>query len=426
MSQYIKQGDIFGRVGTGLGKGLAEQVPKEMERNRLSSGLEKLGRQKGLTPFQQFAGAVGVAHEYPQIVQSAENFLRQQSIIDSVKNNQQQQKQQPIGEYRPTNELNQGPKSATRPESTEAALNPHIPPSGAEQENMARQRMVAEPHVYRTIDEARQSIANEIAGDVQQSNAKLGKRKLEQEVQNDTEEKLSDEIGTLGAQVPGTVTSRLQQQAVDDVRTGKLSVDAAKVKYGEEADKLSKVFSNINSWGNMGLIQNSAKDILQSIESVRKSAKEGGVRKEAAESMIAKNGITPQLAYASMYPVKEIKSLNEELKSLPNITPRLERIPGIPGPGLSFSRPNNANAKQLTTDIAPSLARSMGLEGSPLSIAYELEQKGYDPNVWKKYLIDNEDTLNLTSHQKDELQKPQPSFFGLLNDWFLKSFSGLK
>ena len=70
MAQSISQGNIFGRIGSEIGKGLSEQVPKEVERNRLQSSLKALGEQKDLDPFQRFAGLVGAAHEYPQIVQS--------------------------------------------------------------------------------------------------------------------------------------------------------------------------------------------------------------------------------------------------------------------------------------------------------------------------------------------------------------------
>ncbi len=79
MAYSVKPASIFGRVGTGIGKGLAEQLPKEMERNRLASGLKELGEQKGLSPFQQFTGLVGAAHEYPQVVQSGERLLAQQA-----------------------------------------------------------------------------------------------------------------------------------------------------------------------------------------------------------------------------------------------------------------------------------------------------------------------------------------------------------
>ncbi len=70
MAQLIKQANIFGRIGTGIGKGLAEQAPKEIERNRLASGLKAIGENPNLTPTQRFVELASVAHEYPQLIES--------------------------------------------------------------------------------------------------------------------------------------------------------------------------------------------------------------------------------------------------------------------------------------------------------------------------------------------------------------------
>jgi hypothetical protein len=419
----LHQPSVFGRIGTGLGRGLSETLPKEIERERLASGLKDLGDKKGLSAFQQFAGLASTPGITPQMIESGTNLLRQQAIINSIN-----QQNEPPPRSQPFNVFDQdkkGTPSATTTESTEAALNPYIPPSGPEQEQLARKLMAAEPQVYPTIESARQGVGSQISANVQQSNAKLAKRDLEESVQNAAEAKLRNEIGTVGATLPGTLTSRLQQNAVDDVTSKELSPDQAKVKYGKEADALSKTFANIRSWGNIGLIGNSSKELLTSIKGLQQNAKNGNFQKEAADSMIADNGVTPQFAYATMYPVGDIKPLNDELKKLPNIKPRLEKVSGSPGlAGINLARPNNENQKQLTTDIVPKLAKAMGLEGSPLAVAYELDQKGYDSQIWKDYLLNSD--INLSDYQRDELEKPQPGFFGWLNDWWLKSFSGVK
>jgi hypothetical protein len=80
--QLIKNAPILGRIGESLGKGLSEVVPKEAERYRLSQGLKKIGEQKNLSPFQQFTGLVSAAHEYPQVVQSGSELLKQQGMRD--------------------------------------------------------------------------------------------------------------------------------------------------------------------------------------------------------------------------------------------------------------------------------------------------------------------------------------------------------
>lgn len=425
MAQYIKNANIFGRIGENLGKGLAEQLPKDVERGRLSAGLKHLGEQKGQTPFQQFAGLAGLAPDRPQIIQSGTELLRQQAIIDSV--NANKPKGPSPRSENPSVEPGLQPRTATTTESTESALNPYIPPSGPEQEEMARRLLASDPQAYRDIESARQAISNQVAGNTNQSNALLQKRELEESVQNRAEQKLKDEIKTLGADIPGRVLSNIQQKAVDAVTSKKMSPDKAKVEYGKEAEKVSRDFSNIRSWGGLGLVTKNPDDLIGSIRSLQLNAKKDGYQKEAADSMIAENGLTPQFAYASMYPVSDIKPLNEEIKGLPSIHIKAEKSSAGPGlAGLKVAAGPNPKAKELTLQSAPRLARAMGLEGSPLSIGYELEKKGYDSNAWKDYLLDNAKNLNLSDHQRDELGKPRPSYFGWLNDWWLKAFSGAR
>jgi len=287
--------------------------------------------------------------------------------------------------------------------------------------------MASEPQIYPNIEAARSAISSQISANTQQSNAKLQKRELEESVQNRSEQKLRDELATIGANIPGTVLSNLQQKAVDDVVSGKLSPDKAKHKYGKIAENISNDFDNIRSWGNLSLITKDHKDLNSSIRALQKNAKEGNYRKQAADALIAENGVSPQMAYSQLYPVSDIKPLNEEIKSLKNIKPVIQKSTAASGlAGVGYSRPKNEKSPELTRQIAPRLATSMGTEGSPLSISRELDRLGYDTDVWKQYLLDNQDDLNLTKNQINELQKPKPSFFGWLNDWWLSAFSGVK
>lgn len=86
-SVSIPQPSIFGRVGTGFGQGLAEQIPKEIERYRLQSGLEQLANEtQGMTPFQRFAKLSGIPGITPQAIQSGAELLRQEAIRNSFRN----------------------------------------------------------------------------------------------------------------------------------------------------------------------------------------------------------------------------------------------------------------------------------------------------------------------------------------------------
>src|SRR6478752_4229054 len=87
MAQYIKQGDIFGRVGTGFAKGLAEQVPKEIERNRLSSGLKAFEQEhQNLNPMQQLARLSAIPGITPQTIQSFSDLARTNNLANAYRN----------------------------------------------------------------------------------------------------------------------------------------------------------------------------------------------------------------------------------------------------------------------------------------------------------------------------------------------------
>jgi hypothetical protein len=87
MAQYVKQGDIFGRIGTGFGQGLTEQIPKEIERNRLSSGLKSFEQEhQNLNPMQQLARLSAIPGVTPQTIQSFSDLARTSNLSNAYRN----------------------------------------------------------------------------------------------------------------------------------------------------------------------------------------------------------------------------------------------------------------------------------------------------------------------------------------------------
>lgn len=71
---------IFGRLGKGLGQGLADQIPKEVEYQRLRSGLQSLAQKSGqLSPAEFLAEAAGTYGITPQMIQSFGEIAKQQN-----------------------------------------------------------------------------------------------------------------------------------------------------------------------------------------------------------------------------------------------------------------------------------------------------------------------------------------------------------
>lgn len=86
MAKFIQQGDMFGRIGTGIGKGLAEQLPQEIERGRLSAGLNRFERESpGLSPIQQLSRLSAIPGITPQMIQSFSDLARFQRQGDAYK-----------------------------------------------------------------------------------------------------------------------------------------------------------------------------------------------------------------------------------------------------------------------------------------------------------------------------------------------------
>lgn len=430
MAQEIKQANIFGRIGSGLGQGLGEQLPKEIERGRLSSGLENLNKQQNLSPQEYFTKALSIPGllDRPQVIQSLENLARQRAVMNSVQQQQQNvnnQLRNPAQNQRNIGGEPSGYSSATTKEGVKATLNPYIPPSGPEIENMARQKLANEPYIYPNIESARSAVNNEIAANTAQSNAQINKRNLQQDVQTKAQKELKDEIATRGANIPGRMMSNLQKQAIQDVKDEKLTENEAGIEYGKQAEKIDRDLSKVRGWGGIDLITNKPKDLFSSVRAIREKYPEREDRRDLAEIMVGENGLSPQFAFGLMMPVNETPELNKELKSLPNIKPRIEKAVGLPGlAGLGFSKPKSIDPISKTREISPKLLKSMGTTGSPLAAMYELEKKGYSPDEFKSYLLDHK--KQLTEDQYDELGLTQKGFSGLLNDIWFRSFTGIK
>jgi hypothetical protein len=80
-----KKESIAGRLGKGLGQGLSETVPKEIERSRLSTGLKKFAENSSnLSPQQQIAEIAGLPGVTPQLIETMGQLARQQSIRNNL------------------------------------------------------------------------------------------------------------------------------------------------------------------------------------------------------------------------------------------------------------------------------------------------------------------------------------------------------
>ena len=84
------KGKLGSSIGSAFGQGLAEQIPKEVERGRLAKGLQQFEQQSGnLTPLQQLARLSSIPGVTPQMIQSFGELARQQSTRNAYRSQQE-------------------------------------------------------------------------------------------------------------------------------------------------------------------------------------------------------------------------------------------------------------------------------------------------------------------------------------------------
>jgi hypothetical protein len=428
----IKQGNIFGRIGTGLGRGLAEQIPKEVERHRLSSGLRELGEKKNLTPFQQFSELASIpgAVDRPQLIQSGAELLRQQGISQELRNKaarESQPKQNPYFQNQ-TQQAQPGqaqnaPSITTRA-PIEATLENYIPKSFEQKQQRAGELLQESPALYANDPQKAFAAAEAEDQSNQNINAALqDRRKNEQNVQDRIETGLNKQLATLGAQVPGNVYSRIEDKAINAVRPinqgGEgLTEQQAKKKYGDELDKVSREYKALETAGNWSMMARSPAENKRTLRSIREGFKDRDDLENLADSYTSKNGLSPGKAYYLAFPPFENKELSNVIAKMPDLKESTVKK----GFAVRESDPEVSRINTLIS--APKLATAMGKEGSPLAVAEELQAKGYDPIAWLDYLKGNRQVLDLSERQGREIDKPR-NFAPTLNDNWLFLFSGL-
>lgn len=423
MAQYIKQGNIFGRIGSGIGKGLAEQVPKEIERNRLAAGLKELEGKKDLTPFQQFASLAAIPGITPQMIQSGSELLKQQGMLKGAQD-REVDLQRPFEEIARMQEKKdiEPVKGLVGKEKTQAALQPAIPKNMQELQSRAVQLNKESPGLYPDYQTALQGAILEDQQRISQNVAQREARKSQQEVESDIRKELRGLQSAANAQVPDNVYQKIENKALDAIEKGTKDELTAAKDARDELDEISRDYKRIDSFGNATLITNSPKEITSAINGLRKKFKEKNDLENFADSLVSRNGLSNEFAhYLASPPPPQIKDI---IKSLPPLQGKPEVIPGAGGM-IGFSGIKKSDVEKKTKEAVEKLAKMLGKDDSPLAIGYELSEKGYDSNMWRDYLIQNQDELNLSKSQLRELEKVDKAGQGFLNDWFLKFFGGI-
>jgi hypothetical protein len=433
MVQIIPQDpNPFGRLGAGIGQGLSESIPKEIERYRLSSGLKDLAKNaNSLSPLEAYSQAASIPGITPAMLQALPEIIRQQKMGKGLSDfsNQRQDGQGRGGQgnqQNPFQDQNQGQQeqkkgssSITTTDPIEATTKPYIPPTYDEILSRAGQLYQQNPQLYPTPEAAMKGAQDEASAAQNRNTALQNQRIGEQTVQNSVRDELSKQAQSLGVNIPGTVLSDIQDRAIEDVRSGKYTELQAAKEYGKELDDISRDYKAIENVGVGRLLTRTPQGNKDALKNLQKKFKERDDLENFANTMISENNLSPSKAFYLAYPVSDNKELNNTINSIKDINPKIN-----PKSSLPISTISNEEKELKTLEVAKKIAPKMNKNDSPLAIAEELKSKGYDPRTWMNYISKNSDKLNLSKKQGRELDH-NTDFTPTIDDLWMFYFSGL-
>lgn len=431
----ISQPSIFGRVGTGFGQGLAEQLPKEIERERLASGLRNLSAKKDLSPVEQFTEFLSIpgAAEKPQVVQTMGELLRNQGLKQGFKNqssskpnfsaqsnenrvldeikfaNLAEQRKSPINQNEnPQNQINVLPNQQGQPQIVpKNPLSPELQPAV----RWSTERMgeeigdLADKHPYMTYDQIKQqAIENEQRYLQQPEDARRQQdllRETQERIRGKFDKLLETKLQKQGSQVFADVSGSMKNNLIrgmesDLSRNPNKSEDDVINSWTEKGLDLAKTKKLLEAKAGSNLF---ATPILFNKEAYRKELEQfSDIYKKAANSEEFYNslqslyGMSPMGAAYLAYPrTKEVSSYLNSIKIPNNRT-------GVPyiDPKKSYD-----NSRKIAADIGHLITP----QDSLLAIARELQQKDpyFNKAAFFEQLGNDKEEIGLNARQQREL-----------------------
>jgi len=429
MAQKIKQGNIFGRIGSAMGQGLAESIPKEANRMRLSQGLMDLSKEKDLEPLQfmsKFYGIPEVANN-PQLVQSGTQLYNQsrrnQAIgqYEDLEKQKQDEKNQSILNQIENQAQNTGEKSknpsVVDPELIQRNLKGFIPTADINEikREGAKRYKGHEAEYGHDITNAINEYKEEQQLKSQQAAAVHNVLGTQREEEKTIKKFLEDKLTQNNASFPEDFRQTLEDEAIDRFKNGGESEQSIIADMSKKIKKANERYSNLNAIPNWGLpfyTPQGARKVIDNIKALQPQFEAEDTTKNFAQLLVGDKGLSWGKSYSFAEPLDREPKLNsvvQKLKSLPNnAAPMLGNLPSN-----SFSgEKRKLETRRAMNEIIP----VMTSKSSPLAIMHELEQKNYDMEMvldrFKK--IKNK----LTPDQQEQLDKTDAPY-SRLNDIIL-------
>jgi len=447
MVQVIENTGGFGtRFGAALGKGLGEAIPKYVERQQLSKGLQSLNNvsmDKPLDAVSQMMNIPGMTLEKAQVLFP---FLQQQMLRQEAMRRggaqgqggqgQSQSALQPNDIYNQATQGLQGnapqgqipnianmpqlsregeplpPQGLISPEEQELTTKEFSPLAYQDKLKMASQLISQYPARFPTEQSAMEEIdrmeSNREALFNKPKQEALNKKNLQTEAENEFNKQVSEKTQEdLGANpVWGDLMGDLRAKMLQEVRNGETVKDAAG-KYGKIANEIAQTVTKLEERGGQSLWKASPADNRDLFKELGKKFDKLNKPKEYAQILAGTQNIPLPYAHPFAYPLDKNKDLAEYIKGVKGVDAYMKHHVGDKG----------------YLEIADNIMKKLKPTDSPLTAVLALKNKGLDAsrmlNILKTQYEDK-----FTKEQWDALSGVTQIEPNLSSNW-LYSFSGM-
>lgn len=443
--QTIERNDLFGRIGKNVGQGLSEQLPKEMERTRLSQGLKKFAENSsGLTPLQQYAQVAGFASDYPSLIQALPEVLKQENVYkesrerleDAAKykkdtnTNTQNIVGTPSGQQTSENfSKKYGFDPATLSSKDDILLAQDNRPFLTKEQHDAEtyDLMKKYPTKFRDESTARAEVdrnlklkQDEFDSVINTANTKVGLQDSGKTAFNAGLEKITGKQGpAVNQDFPDKYQELARNRITQAIKDGVPPEKAAQREL-EKIRSFTESQSKLLSGPESGIIGDLSSKQQQFYKDLRKSYEAVGALELMNEQLRSVKQVGPYMSNSIVYP--NSPSIAKSLEKLPRVKQNLDPL----GPTRYVDKDIEKKAKSVIEKNADSILDSMKPDDSYYSTALELQRKGYPSDVFiqkaKQRFNDNPDFGN--ERQRKELEDFEPYTF-TLGDIFFSAWNDL-
>lgn len=418
-------------IGAGIGRGLSEQLPKEMQQYRLSKGLQKfVQNSQNLNPMQQIAYLSSIPGISSQMIQSLGNLAKTNAYGNFIQNYAQSQgagtRQPPLpGEY--SNQVPQasqairdvGGFSAQTPQQVQPGKTPSIQPQiGApgplRSEAIPPKPMSPQEKNIRKAEYINMGATPDIADQLAEQDAQYlldaAQAEREKDIYRESVEGKADEqfktlleqkLQKFGPETFQDLTGEMQNNLRigmenDLANNPNLSIRQAADKWTDKALELSRTKNQLKQDSNRSILKNLYPHYRESLDRTLKGY--GKLFKDANNSqdyyndLITQYGLSPRYAAYYAYPIND--KINKYISN--SKTPK----------DIDLSNPKKHIAKYVSD-----ISKLIDKDDSIYSIIANMEDKiyGFNANEFIDYMGRHQEELMLNDRQRRELN--------IVEDW---------